>query len=422
MMGAPTEDTNAPSRLARRIGTPDAVVMGLGAMIGAGVFAAPAPAAEAAGNGLVIALLIAALVAFCNATSSAQLAAVYPESGGTYVYGRRRLGPFWGYLAGWCFIVGKTASCAAVALTFGHYVAPDLSRPLGIAAVISLALVNYFGVQKTAALTRALVASVLLALAAAVTAIVLGGEADAGRLIPLYDPDFGPFGVLEAAGLWFFAFAGYARIATLGEEVRDPEVTIPHAIPVALATALAVYLAVTLTSLAALGPEGLAEADAPIADAIDAAGAGGMEPVVRAGAAVASLGVLLSLLAGVSRTMFSMAGNRDLPTTLGHVNPRYRVPDYAELVVAVLVVVVVAAADVRQAIGFSSFGVLLYYAIANASAFTLPPESRRWPRWLTVAGVAGCLVLAFTLPWESVVAGAAVAAVGALVYAARKAV
>src|SRR5690606_21045634 len=113
------------SRLARRLGTSDAVVIGLGPLIGAGGFTALGPAADAAGGGLLIGLALAAVVAYCNATSSAQLAALHPESGGSYVYGRRRLGHLWGFLAGWSFVVGKTASCAAMALTFGTYAAPE---------------------------------------------------------------------------------------------------------------------------------------------------------------------------------------------------------------------------------------------------------------------------------------------------------
>ncbi|HSP59438.1 MAG TPA: amino acid permease, partial [Ornithinimicrobium sp.] len=144
--------------LARRLGTTDAVVLGLGSMIGAGVFAAFAPAARVAGAGLLVGLALAALVAYANATSSAQLAAQYPTSGGTYVYGRERLGPWWGFVAGWGFVVGKTASCAAMALTFAAYAAPPgWERPVAVAAVAALATVNYHGVTRTAGLTRILV-------------------------------------------------------------------------------------------------------------------------------------------------------------------------------------------------------------------------------------------------------------------------
>ncbi len=207
--------------LARRLTTTDAVIIGLGAMIGAGIFAAPGPAAAAAGTWLLAGLALAALVAYANATSSAQLAALHPESGGTYVYARKRLGTYWGFLAGWSFVVGKTASLATMALTFGTYAAKDLARPAGIAAVVALTAVNYLGVEKTARVTRLLVALILAALAMVVAAVMLGGAASVDNLTG--DLPTAPWGVLEAAGLLFFAFAGYARLATLGEEVVDPE-------------------------------------------------------------------------------------------------------------------------------------------------------------------------------------------------------
>ncbi|HSJ94532.1 MAG TPA: APC family permease, partial [Gaiellaceae bacterium] len=282
------------SRLARRLGLADAVVIGLGSMIGAGVFAAFAPAAEAAGAGLLVGLAVAGVVAFCNAVSSAQLAAVYPESGGTYVYGRKRLNPFFGYLAGFGFVVGKVASLAAMALTFGFYAAPSLARPLGIAAVVVLTAVNSLGITKTAGLTRVIVVCVLATLACVVAACLLGGDPDAGRLEPLW-PDAGVRGVLASAGFLFFAFAGYARIATLGEEVREPARTIPRAIVLALGITLAVYGAVAAAVLLVLGPGPLAAASAPLADAVAQTSVGELEPVVRVGAALAALGVILSL-------------------------------------------------------------------------------------------------------------------------------
>ena len=408
------------SRLARRLGLGDAVVVGLGAMIGAGVFAAFGPAAAAAGSALLVGLALGAAVAYANATSSAQLAALYPRSGGTYVYGRERLGPFWGFLAGWGFVVGKTASCAAMALTFGSYAWPSLARPLAVAAVVAVVAVNHLGVEKTARATRVIVAVVLAALALVVVASLGGGEADPGRLTPLFATG-GAYGVLQSAGILFFAFAGYARLATLGEEVREPERVLPRAIPLALGIALAVYAVVAVSALLAVGPEGLTASDAPLASAVEAGTLEALAPVVRAGAAVASLGVLLSLLAGVGRTTFAMAANRDLPHALAAVHPRYRVPHRAELAIGALVVAVVLVADVRGAIGFSSFAVLVYYAVANASALTLARGERRRPRALAAFGVLGCVVLAVTLPLGSVLAGAAVLAVGAAGYAARRA-
>ncbi|MFF9685846.1 APC family permease [Streptomyces sp. NPDC014623] len=407
-----------PDELHRRLGVSDAVLIGLGSMIGAGIFAALAPAARAAGSGLLIGLALAAVVAYCNATSSARLAARYPASGGTYVYGRERLGAFWGYLAGWAFVVGKTASCAAMALTVGSYIWPGHAHAVAVAAVVALTAVNYTGVQKSALLTRVIVAVVLAVLAAVVVAALTSDGADAARLHVGSDATFG--GVFQAAGLLFFAFAGYARIATLGEEVRDPARTIPRAIPIALGITLVVYAVVAVSVLMVLGPENLAEATAPLSDAARAAGADWLVPVVRVGAAVAALGALLALILGVSRTTLAMARDRHLPHALAAVHPKFKVPHRAELVVGAVVAVAAATGDLRAAIGFSSFGVLVYYAVANASAFTLTPEEGRPARVIPVVGLAGCLVLACALPVSSVVSGAAVLAAGAAWYGVRR--
>jgi basic amino acid/polyamine antiporter, APA family len=403
-----------PDRLARRLSLRDAVVVGLGAMLGAGVFAAPGPAAQAAGTWLLLGLAIAALVAYANATSSAMLAARYPEAGGTYVYARERLGGYWGFLAGWSFVVGKTASLAAMALTFGAYVYEPLARPLGIAAVVAMAGVNYLGVEKTARLTRAIVAVVLATLLGVVVASLLGGSAGVGNLDPSLPA--GPLGVLQAAGLLFFAFAGYARLATLGEEVVDPQVTIPRAIPIALGIVVATYVLVFGAALLAAGPATLAGAPAPLAAAVAAGRWAALEPLVRVGAAVAAGGVLLSLLAGISRTTLSMARRRELPAFLDAVHPRHRTPYRAEVAAAAVVCLVVLVADLRGAIGFSSFAVLTYYALANASAWTLSPDERRWPRWLAGLGVVLCVVLVVTLPLPAVIGGLALLAFGSLAW------
>ncbi|MFE1333198.1 APC family permease [Streptomyces microflavus] len=397
---------------------PDAVTIGLGSMIGAGVFAALAPAARAAGSGLLLGLALAAVVAYCNATSSARLAALYPASGGTYVYGRERLGDFWGHLAGWAFVVGKTAACAAMALTVGTYIWPGQAHAVAVAAVVALTAVNYTGVQKSALLTRIIVAVVLAVLAAVVIASLTSGAVDTAHLD--IDTDATAGGVLQAAGLLFFAFAGYARIATLGEEIRDPARTIPRAIPIALGITLVVYALVAVSVLLVLGPDGLAAADAPLTEAARAAGADWLVPVVRVGAAIAALSSLLALILGVSRTTLAMARDHHLPHALAAVHPKFKVPHRAELLIGAVVAIAAATTDVRAAIGFSSFGVLAYYAIANASAWTLTPAEGRPARIIPVAGLAGCIVLAFALPLPSVIIGAAVLVIGAAAYATRR--
>jgi basic amino acid/polyamine antiporter, APA family len=388
----------------------DAVVVGIGSMVGAGVFTAWSPAAEAAGTGLLVGLVIAGIVALCNATSSAQLAAVYPESGGSYVYGRRRLGPAWGHLAGWGFVVGKTASCAAMGLTVGAYLWPDQERLVGVAAVVAITAVNIGGLTRTVVVTRVLLVVSLAALAAV---IVAGWTADSASLDRITPIDGSVFDILRSAGFLFFAFAGYARIATLGEEVLEPAVTIPKAIPRALLGVLVLYAVVGVTTLAVVPASALAATDAPLRLVVEASPLDALAPITRVGAGVASLGVLLNLIPGVSRTTLAMAREHDLPAWFARVDERRALPLRAELTVASVVVVLVLVLDIHDALAVSGVTVLTYYAVTNAAALTLDASQRRWPRPVAVVGFVGCVVLAVTLPLSAVVGGAIVLAVGA---------
>ena len=334
--------------LARRLGLRDAVVIGLGSMLGAGVFVAYAPAAAAAGSWLLVALAIAALVAYANAISSARLAALYPQSGGTYVYGRERLGPFWGYLAGWAFVAGKLSSCAAMAWAIGVYVWPDQARWVAVGSVILVAGVTYRGITKSALVTRVIVAIVVTVLIISAGLLLLTSPEDTaplGEAIAV-----GPAGVLTAAGFLFFAFAGYARIATLGEEVRDPERTIARAIPIALGITVVLYALVAIALLHSRGAEVVATDQAPLASAVAATGLSWSEPVVRVTATLAAFGSLLGVLLGVSRTGLAMARDRHLPPALAAVHPRHRVPHRAELAAAGLVVVLLLIGELATAI------------------------------------------------------------------------
>ncbi|MGH3901247.1 MAG: APC family permease [Pseudonocardiaceae bacterium] len=413
-------DPDSVPQLVRRLGLGDAVVLGLGSMLGAGVFATFAPAAAAAGAGLLIALAIAAIVAYCNAIASAQLAARYPESGGTYRYGRHRLGPAWGFLAGWGFVIGKTASCAAMAMTFGAYIWPAHPTPPAVAAVVVLTVVNYLGVAKTARLTRVLVGLTVAALTAVVVAALAGGQADPANLSGWTSG--GLIGITQAAALLFFAFAGYARIATLGEEVREPARTIPLAIPLALGIVVAIYAVTGAAALVTVGPAELATSTAPLAAATQSGTLSWLTPAVRVGGALASAGALLSLMAGIGRTTLAMARDHELPHVLAAVHPRYQVPHRAEILLGLTITAIVATADLRNAIGFSSFAILTYYAIANAAAFTLPGRQRRWLRPLAVLGATGCALLAVTLPSATVLTGVAMLAIGFIVRTVRRTV
>jgi len=406
--------------LARRLGLGDAVTLGLGSMLGAGVFAVWAPAASVAGSGLLIGLAIAAVVAYCNATASAQLAAQYPTSGGTYVYGREQLGEWPGFVAGWSFIIGKSASCAAMALTFASYAVPvPWQRPTAVVAVVALAAVNYRGITRTALVARVIVTVSLASLAVIVISGLVDGDIDPHRALPM---DFASswYGVLQSAGLLFFAFAGYARIATMGEEVRDPGRTIPRAILLALAIAVGIYATIAVVALGTLGADALSVSTAPLADTLRSTSWHEWTPLVRFGAAAASLGALLALIAGVGRTTLAMARQGDLPGWLAAEHPRFAVPHRAEVALTVVVCALVLTTDLRSAIGFSSAGVLIYYLVANMAAFTQDAEQRRTPRTLQVVGVFGCAALVATLPVHAVAIALAVVGVGILYRLTRR--
>ncbi|MFS4489870.1 APC family permease [Dietzia kunjamensis] len=423
------------STLERRLGLSDAVVLGLGAMVGAGVFVAFAPAAARAGSLVWVSLAVAAVVAVCNALSSARLAAQFPSAGGTYVYGRELLGPLPGFLAGWGFVVGKTASCAAMALTAGLYLWPGHAGLVAAAAVLALTILSVLGVQRTAAASKALVGIVLAVLAVFVAMAWVTGPASAGPVAspPAVDGEAWParvLGVLGGAGFCFFAFAGYARIATLGEEVREPARTIPRAVVVAITVVIGVYAAVLAATVHVLGVGGVAASAAPVLDAaaqIGGAGDGGesgggavLASAVQIAAGIAALGALLGGVLGVSRTAMAMARDRHLPAPLAAVHPITRTPYVAELCVGVLVAAIVLVADVRQAIGFSSFAVLIYYLVANTAALRLDRRRRRLPAWVPVLGAIGCVVVAGSLPWQSVIGGVVVFVVGGAVYAVTR--
>lgn len=395
--------------LARRLGLPGATAVGVSAMVGAGLFVAFGPAAAAAGDGLLAALVLAALVAGCNAASSARLARRFPVSGGAYVYGRERLGPFWGHLAGWAFIVGKLASCTAMALAVGTYAWPAHARAVAIAVVVVVTVVNLAGVQKSAA-AGIVIVTVVLALTAVCVAAMLVGPAAADGPAGSATPD----GVLRGAGLLFFAFAGYARLATLGEEVRRPDVTIGRAIALAVTLVVLVYAVTAVALLRTLGTDSLAGSSRPFVTALEVAGAEHLVAVVVVAAGLSAGGALLSLTLGVSRTALALARDGHLPRALAAVSERTRVPHHAELAVAVVVTVVLLVGDLADSIAFSSFCVLVYYAVTNAAALTLPGSPAG--RVIASTGLLGCLILATTLPMTAVVGGGAVLAIGAAAY------
>jgi basic amino acid/polyamine antiporter, APA family len=403
------------SSVQRRLGTPDAVALGLAAMLGTGVFAVWAPAAAAVGPWLPLAVLLAGLVALCNAASTSDLAVAHPESGGGYIYGRERVGPAVGRLAGVSFLVGKIASAAAAAGVFGAYVLPSQPLPAAVAAVVAGTALNIAGVRWTARAAFALVGGTLAVLLVVVVVGLFGsgGAEVASAATPGSAPVAvrgGLLGLGTAAGLVFFAFAGYARIATLGEEVRDPARTLPRAILIALAAALVTYLLVAVALLVGLGPERLATESAPLVALVDTGRASAVGVLVRVGAAVAAGSALLTVLIGISRMGLAMARRGELPRALAATGRR-DTPYLADLAGGALAVLTAVLAGPVAAIAVSACSVLVYYAVINLAALRLPLPQRHWPGWTAALGLLFCLALAVLLPVTQVAITAGVLAI-----------
>jgi len=385
------------TQLQRRLGVPAATAIGVASMLGAGIFFVWAPAAADAGAGILIALPLAGAVAALNALSTTRLAMAHPVSGGAYAYGRAELGPVPGFVAGVLFLVGKTASVAAIASIAGAYLWPEFARPVAVAAVVVLAIVNATGIRSTAVVSI-VIASLVVAVLLAVLIVTAVQGAGAAPRSPIALTG-GGLGVLQAAALIFFTFAGYARVATLGEEVRDPGRTLPRAVIAALAIVLVLSAATAAILLMRLGAHGLAASSSPLADAVGP----GAETFIRITAAVACLGSLLSVLAGLSRTSLAMARDGELPGRLARILERTAAPVFAELAVAVVGVAAVLLLDPARLVGVSACAVLGYYGIAHLAAIARARRLGARPPVLPLLGLLGCGALALSTPWPAIV-------------------
>jgi basic amino acid/polyamine antiporter, APA family len=385
------------SDLRRDLGLVSAVAVGLGAIIGAGIFVVTGVAAGVAGPAFLAGLLIAGVVATFNALSSAQLAARYPQSGGTYEYGYQVLHPWLGFAAGWVFLASKLAAGGTVALGFAGYLAaliPGIpERPAAVAAILLLAAVNYFGIRKAGWLNIAIVSVSVFTL----VYFILSG-------LPVFDTrNLQPFaptgvgGVLQSAALLFFAYTGYARLATLGEEVTEPKKTIPRAIVIALGIAALLYFLTALVAVGGAGAPAMASSPSPLEAAAQRFSLPGTVLLVGLGATTAMLGVLLSQLLGISRMMFAMARRADLPAFLEHVHSTHAVPDYGIFLTSAFLIGVAVFGTLETIVAAASFTILLYYAITNLAAIYMKNEDRLFPLWVPILGLISCLALAATL-------------------------
>ncbi len=399
-----------PNSMKREIGLAGAILMGLGSIVGTGVFVSIGIAAGVAGANVLPAIFLASLLAICNGLSSAQLAASHPVSGGTYEYGYRWLTPTLGFSAGWLFMCAKSASAATALLGLAGYLCTAtlgsecggslLLIVLALAMLSLLTILTLVGIKRTNVVNSLIVTTTLVSLLLLVwfgfpSAILRADKNLAGLMV--FDKQ-ASMDLLQATALMFVAYTGYGRIATLGEEVKSPRRTIPRAMIMTLAVTMALYLTVGLVAVALVGPQKLAlsakTSVAPLLYAAQSLGAPWLNAVLLLGAITAMLGVVLNLILGLSRVALAMARRNDLPQSLSTVNEK-GVPRIATIFVVVIIGFLVLLGDVKVSWSFSAFTVLLYYSLTNLCAILIEKESRLYPAWISWTGLIGCFSLAF---------------------------
>ena len=372
----------------------NSIFLGLSSMIGAGLFINIAPAATISSYSLLFGLLIASILAFSNASSSAQLARLYPEAGGTYIYARKVLGNSSSLIAGITFIVGKIISSIAIALTFGHYLYPSSHKIAGIALVFIIGVVSYFGASKTASVAKWFVYSVLGILLFYIFSVVSSDNFDFA--IPI-TKGLTVESLLLSSSIWFFAFTGYSRLATFGEEVENPETIIPKAILTGLGITVSIYFLTTYATLGIINPDIIQNSLTPLKVAFDISRFSNFSFLISIASTIATASVLLALIPGISRVVVAMSRDNYLPNSLSSIHSKYNSAYIADILVSIVVVVGILYFDVVEAIKLSSFFVLLYYSITNYSVIKIKESRRLYPVITAYFGLFGCLLLASSL-------------------------
>ncbi len=397
-----TSTPNPSARLRPELELVGTIALGLGSIVGTGVFVSLGIGAGIAGPAVLVAIAIGALVALCNGLSSAQLAASHPLSGGTYQYGYEYASPALGFTAGWMFLCAKSATAATAAMGLAGYLLNALDQtasitPVALAAVLVLTLIALLGINRTNKINIAIVAATLCSLIAFIVAGVPAARHNLHLTPFLGDSDWSA--LLQASALMFVAYTGYGRIATLGEEVRQPRKTIPRAIVASLAIAMMFYIGVAAVALAAVGSEAFYAATmdkaAPLKVIAQHFDAPGVSWMLALGAITAMAGVLLNLILGLSRVLLAMGRRGDMPHALARLNRDQNTPAMAVVVIGLAIAGLALAGNIKTTWSFSAFTILVYYAITNFCALRLPADQRLYPRWIATVGLGACLGLAF---------------------------
>ena len=406
--------------LKREIGLFGATALGIGAIIGSGIFIVTGIVAGIAGPAMIISVLIAGVIALFSALSVGELSAYLPEEGGTYAFAKKLVSPFAGFISGWIWIFSNIFVGAAVSLGFAHYFATLFPAvPVkGIAVIICMVfiIINYIGLKESTILNNTLVTLKVLIL---LFFVAFGlGYFNGSNFTPFAPAEIS--GILSGAALIFFAYTGFARVTIMAEEVKDPEKTIPRSIYLALAISTVLYVLVSVIAVGLIGASGLSQSGSPLAAAIGISGSPAAVLLISFGAMIATASVLLTTIMGISRIMFAMSRNGDLPAFLNRIHPHFSTPHYAIWISGEFMIAAILLADLALVVAVSTFAMLLFYLIANVAAFRLPQKYRLYPAIVPVIGAVSCIGLIGFLNSSSWIIGIIGLAIGIVVYSIQR--
>ena len=382
------------AKFKRTLTLKNSIYLGISSMIGAGLFNNLAPTSKISSYSTMFALLFASTLAIANASSSAQLAAIYPQTGGTYLYATNVLGKGYGALAGIAFIAGKIISCIAIALTLGNYLSIDYAKEFASLFSVLVFLLGYFGIHKTVKLAKWLV-GILISILLFYCISILTTQ-NINLKIPVTQ-GFSIESFLLSSAIWFFSFTGYSRLATFGEEIKEPEKIIPKAIGVGLGITIFIYIVINWLTLSILDPEILSNVNTPLSLAMDVSNFSAFSYLIIIGSSVAMFSVFLALMPAISRILVAMARDGILPVSFSKIHRKNNSAYVSEIVVLFFVIIGIYNLDVVPAIKLSSFFILIYYSLTNLSVLKLSINKRIYPKQIAQYGFIVCVLLSLIL-------------------------
>tara|TARA_B100001079_G_scaffold24073_1_gene18503 strand:+ start:92 stop:1252 length:1161 start_codon:yes stop_codon:yes gene_type:complete len=370
------------------------IYLGLSSMIGAGLFNNIAPTAKISSYGSILGLLLASTLAIANASSSAQLSSLFPKTGGTYLYANEVLGKPYAVTAGTVFIIGKTISCVAIALTVGNYISPVYGKEIGVILCLLVFLLSFSGIHKTAEIAKWFVWIIFGLLLFYAVSIISTPEVNLS--IPIFE-SASVDNILLSASIWFFAFTGYSRLATFGEEIKNPREIIPTAIFTGLGVTIFLYFGITWLTLSIISPEFIMNSNTPLLVAMDVSRFSEFSFLIVFASSIAMVSVFLALMPGISRIYVALSRDKILPNAFSKIHKKFNSAYFSEGFVFISVIIGIYSFDVVRSIELSSFFILIYYAITNFCVIKLEKSDRLYSVTIAVYGMIMCLLLALYL-------------------------